>query len=150
MSSIIPFAMPGADADALGSTTTPGIRVGDAPLVCVGEFDGTNLARVWTPTVFKAQNAVSVNAEATIWTPAAGKKFRWLVFQLMGDTTGLYTFRDNTAGTVIFTLALTANQAQPYTQISAGGLLSAAANNVLTCTGPAASHLSGFVAGAEV
>jgi hypothetical protein len=141
---------PGADADALGTATQPGQRPGDSPLVCLGQFDGANLVRVWTPTVFKPQSAVSVASEATIWTPTSGKKFRWLMFQLMGDQTGLYTFKDNTAGTTIFSLVLTANVALPYTQISASGLLSAAANNVLTCTGPASSHLSGIVAGAEV
>lgn len=144
-----PYTSPHGDIDALPGQTD-GKKPGDVPMVILGAFDGANIWRQRTPSKFLSQNAVAVAAETTIWTPAAGKKFRLLGFAtVMGSVTGAYVFKDNTAGATILTLALTANVAVPFFMLGYQGILSAAANNVLTCTGPGASALSGTVLGSE-
>ena len=100
------------------------------------------------PNVFTTISALSIAVEATIWTPASGKKFRLLGFLFAGSVTGNITLRDNTAGTVIFIIPGTAGIF--ITSPPMGfGILSAAANNVLTATGPALTTLSGVVFGRE-
>lgn len=101
-----------------------------------------------TPKVFKPQNAVNTNAEITIWTPAAGRRFRLMGYQLAASVAGNVLLRDNTAGTIISVLPSAAGGAGVYVDLK-NGILSAAANNVLTATGPAASTLSGVVFGTE-
>lgn len=109
--------------------------------------NGATLDVVRTPKVFKTQAAVSVASEATLWTPTSGKKFRLMGFDLAGDQAGTYTFKDNTAGTTIYVGYFAANT--PRSVNLGNGILSAVANNVFTCTGPASSHVTGTIWGTE-
>lgn len=109
---------------------------------------GTSSAdRLRTPSKFVPLNAVNTNAEATIWTPAAGKKFRLMRLVLASSVAGNVALKDNTAGTTIAVIPTLAGA--PVVVDLGNGILSAAANNVLTATGPASSTLSGMVMGTE-
>lgn len=113
------------------------------------QFNGATWDRLRTPKVFTSLNAVSVASEVTIWTPTAGKKFRLMGFCItQGTLAGNITLKDNTAGTTI--LIIPAAVVQTPLVVSLGnGILSAAANNVLTATGSATETISGFVYGTE-
>lgn len=127
-----------------GNGNQNGIFVNNFPLL----WNGSNWDRPRTPNIFKPQNAVAVATEATVWTPAAGKKFRLMGGVLTGPgAAGAYEFRDNTAGTIIFTVFLSAGQAVPFDL--GNGILSGAADRVLTCDGPASATLTGTIWGTE-
>lgn len=112
-------------------------------------FDGTNFNRSRTATKFVPQNTVAVGAEATVWTPAAGKKFRLMGGSFSLSAAASIIFKDNTAGTTIFTTpTLEANV--PYNlPVIGNGILSATINNVLTATSSAAANLIGTIWGTE-
>lgn len=129
-------------ADATANPTTP--LVGAAQL----NYNGATFDRVRVANIFKAQSAVSINAEATIWTPVAGKKFRVMGYHLSASVAGNITIKDNTAGTTIIIIPSGAGGSGAVVDFG-NGILSAAANNVLTATGPATSTLSGIVWGTE-
>ncbi|MGI8551308.1 MAG: hypothetical protein ACR2PL_11070 [Dehalococcoidia bacterium] len=137
---------------ALGLATDVGGVGGVTGMATAGfalNFDGVVWHYQRTPAVFKALSAVSVASEATIWTPASGKKVRVMGFLLSSSVAGSVTLRDNTAGTIIAVVPCgTAGVGVPSPALG-NGILSAAANNVLTATGPAASALSGMVYGTE-
>lgn len=102
-----------------------------------------------TPDKFIPLNAVSIAAEATLWTPAAGKKFRLMGFSLASGTVGGgITLKDNTAGTTIL-IVPTATVAVAVNGNLGNGILSAAANNVLTGTGIATETVTGYLFGTE-
>jgi hypothetical protein len=101
-----------------------------------------------TPTIFKVINVLAVGAEATIWTPGAGKKFRLMGFALGASAAGTLVLRDNTAGTIIAAQLMAAGGPGPCVLLG-NGILSAAANNVLTATLSVAGNLSGIVFGTE-
>lgn len=101
-----------------------------------------------TPVVFKTVALGSATAEATIWTPAAGKKFRLMGFMLMVSVLSTLTFKDNTAGTTILLARGNANDPLSLPAIG-NGILSAVANNVLTVTRSVAATLDGTVWGTE-
>lgn len=145
----MPWTIPHGDKDALSSNNIgSGNSSGDVPQFGLAQWDGTNMTRRRMCSVFKAQAAVNTNAEITVWTPAAGKKFRLMKLFISGSVAGNYTFKDNTAGTTILVLTLPAGG--PFNPVDLdNGILSAAANNVLTCTGPGASTLSGMLCGTE-
>src|SRR5258708_38051796 len=64
--------------------------------------DGVTWDGARTPFVFKTVNAVVITAVATLWTPAAGKRFRLVGFPLaQGVVTGTGTLADGGAGTFI-------------------------------------------------
>ena len=111
-------------------------------------YNGSLWDRARTPSVFKAFDAVAIAAETTIWTPAVGKKFRVMGYNLVSSVAGNILLRDNTAGTIIAVIPSAAGGSAPQANLG-NGILSAAANNVLTATGPAASTLSGMVWGTE-
>ncbi len=100
-----------------------------------------------TPKVFTPLSAVAVAAEATVWDPAAGKKFRLMGMIVAGSVAGDYIFRDNTAGAIIAIVPGLA--AAPVAVNFGNGILSAAADNLLTCDGPALSTISGTLFGTE-
>lgn len=112
-------------------------------------YNGASWDRQRTPVIFKPLAAVSMTAEITIWTPAAGKKFRLMGYCLESGTLGgNVTLKDNTAGTTILIVPFGA--ANGVINDSFGnGILSAAANNVLTAIGAATQTLSGYVYGTE-
>lgn len=126
-----------------------GTPTGAVAVVPYGLTDGTHADRMRTPNVFKNLSAVVITNETTIWTPASGKKFRIMGVVLdQGVASGVVTLRDNTAGSTI--LLLPAEPVGTNTYFTIGnGILSAAANNVLTAQGVATETLTGFVFGTE-
>lgn len=96
--------------------------------------------------VIKLDN-VAANPEATLWTPAAGKKFRLTgVMLTAGVAAGNVQLKDGVAGTTFATL--------PFGTIgqliqAPLGWLSTTANNALTATGVATQTLSGMLFGFE-
>lgn len=104
-----------------------------------------------TANVFKPLTAVAIGAELTIWTPAAGKKFRITGWELsVGTAAGNVSLKDNTAGTTILVLPKAPLDTVFTNPPNMGnGILSAAANNVLTATGIATATLSGTIFGTE-
>jgi hypothetical protein len=114
------------------------------------KFNGISWDRDRVPNVVKAVSLTAGTAETTIWTPASGKKFRLQGLVLTAGAGTLLTFKDNTAGSTIFTLTVPANTPTQITPALLGnGVLSAAANNVLTVTRGTSATLDGFVAGQE-
>lgn len=113
-------------------------------------LNGTSWDRMRTPQIFIPLNAVSVAAEVTIWTPAAGKKFRLMGYVLESGTIGgNVLLKDNTAGTTIHIVPFGAANGVITSPPMGNGQLSAAANNVLTATGTATQTLSGTLFGTE-
>jgi hypothetical protein len=111
-------------------------------------FNGTSDDRQRTPAIFKVVALVAGTAETTIWTPTGGKKFRLMGFLLTCGAASTLTFKDNTSGTTIFAARGTTDQ--PISVPALGnGILSAAANNVLTVTRGTSATLDGVVWGTE-
>lgn len=111
-------------------------------------FNGAAMDLARTPNVFKPIAQAAATAETTIWTPASGKKFRLQRLTLTVGAQTVLTFKDNTAGTTILVLELAANT--PLTiDLGAIGILSGAADRVLTATRATSATLNGFVAGTE-
>lgn len=111
-------------------------------------YNGTNMAIARTPDVFKPVALAAATAETTIWTPASGKKFRLQRLVLTVGAQTVLTFKDNTAGTTILVLELAANTPLQI-DLGAIGILSGAADRVLTVTRATSATLNGFVAGVE-
>lgn len=115
-------------------------------------FNGQIGEAMRSPGKFITLNAVSVATETTIWTPAAGKRFRLMGYVLTSGTVGgNVVLKDNTAGTTIGVIPFgAANATINVTPPALGnGILSAAINNVLTATGTATQTLSGWLIGCE-
>lgn len=130
--------------DAVG-TSQRGLIVGAFNRV----YNGAAWDRLRTAFVFKSLAPAAIGAEATIWTPAAGKKFRFMGFIFSSDAAVSVILKDNTAGTTIFRIpALLVGTPLVYAP-GGNGILSAAANNVLTATGSGAANLQGTVFGTE-
>jgi hypothetical protein len=110
-------------------------------------FNGASWDRARTPNVFKVVALGAGTSEATIWTPTSSKKFRLTGFVLTVGAASTMTFKDNTAGTTIF--AARGAQDQPVRVDLGNGILSAAANNVLTVTRGTSATLDGVVWGNE-
>jgi len=111
-------------------------------------FNGATWDRARTPSKFVPVALGAGTAEATLWTPASGKKFRMMGFCLTVGGAATLTFKDNTGGTTIF--AARGATDQPIQPSGMGnGILSAAANNVLTVTRSASVTLDGTVWGTE-
>jgi hypothetical protein len=118
------------------------------PPAAAFDFTGSVWVRRRTPTVFKVVALGAATAETTIWTPAAGKKFRLMGFLLTPGAGSTLTFKDNTGGTTIF--AARGATDTPITPSGLGnGILSAAADNVLTVTRGTSCTLDGVVWGCE-
>lgn len=131
------------NANSAGDGGTAGIAASGLFL-----YNGASWDRTRTPNVFKVVALTAGTAETTIWTPTSGKKFRLMGFLLTPGAASTLTFKDNTSGTTIF-----AARAATDTPIAPGGLgngiLSAAANNVLTVTRGTSATLDGAVWGTE-
>jgi hypothetical protein len=133
----------------------PTIRFFGATIIDSGStypmlYNGQVLLRQRQPGVFINLTAVSVAAEATIWTPASGRRFRLMGFVLTaGTVAGNITIKDNTAGTTILVIPFGTAAGTIISPPMGNGILSAAANNVLTATGTATQTLSGYVFGTE-
>lgn len=134
-------------SDGLGTSgVVNAIRAGSYNFV----FNGATWDRIRMATKFINLNAVGVGTEATIWTPSAGKKFRLMGFVLtQGVITGTVLLKDNTAGSTILIIPPNTVAVVMPSVFIGNGILSAAANNVLTATGVATETLTGFLFGTE-
>lgn len=130
-----------------------GMAVSDQSGTSIAAYNGQTFCRTRIPSVFKSLNAVVVASETTIWTPAAGRKFRLMGYCLTsGVVGGTVTLKDNTAGTSLPINLPFGAAAQTLTVVPpalGNGFLSAAANNVLTATGTATQTLSGYLVGCD-
>lgn len=136
---------------AFALLVTPAVAADNLPATTsattVWDTSGYSAAR--SPLVFKSASATVITSETTVWTPAAGKKFRLMGFCLtQGVATGAVTLKDNTAGTTIFTVPQNTLGAALCVQLG-NGILSAAANNVLTATGVSTETITGTFFGLE-
>lgn len=113
-------------------------------------WNGSSWDRYRSPNTFKNVSAVLITAEATVWTPTAGKKFRLIGYCLtQGVVTGAITLKDNTAGTTILIIPQNTLGASQCTTLGTNGILSATINNVLTATGAATETITGYFYGTE-
>lgn len=104
-----------------------------------------------TPNKFVAIAAAVINPEVAIWTPAAGKKFRFMgIYFAEGVLTGAILLKDGVGGTTIFRIPAITVNSPTLLLLPGNGILSAAANNALTATGAGAGEtLDGTVFGTE-
>jgi hypothetical protein len=137
-----PYSSDTADAIATSATANK-IQVRTHPFI----FNGTTWDRLRTPNTFKPLDVSAATAEATIWTPAAGKKFRLMGFILATGVASTLTFKDNTGGTTIFVARAAADT--PLVVNLGNGILSGAADRVLTVTRGTSATLVGTVFGTE-
>lgn len=141
--SIVGLWQPVIDSSAIGDTNI-GIHIPPAALMA---YNGSAFLRLRTPNVFKTVSLAAGTAETTIWTPAGGKKARVMKLWLTASAQTVLTFKDNTAGTTILIVELAANS--PFHLDLLNGILSAAANNVITVTRGTSAALNGGIAGTE-
>lgn len=134
----------GQGSDALSPSTSP------AGVGWDYVFNGVTWERFRTAPIYKNISAVVITSETTIWTPAAGKKFRLMGFCIsQGVATGAVTLKDNTAGSTILLIPQNTLGQAVCVSLSVNGILSAAANNVLTATGASTETITGFIFGTE-
>jgi hypothetical protein len=142
------LAAPAADnADALAAVAAGVMRMLVANLL----YNGATFDRERTPSVFKpfASTAITAGTGTTIWTPAAGKKFRLMGYAISSSVAGQLIFGDNAVGTVIArSPAVAAAGIATDGGSWRNGILSAAANNVLKLDGPT-GNVAGMVWGTE-
>lgn len=133
-------------ADALAAVG-PGLVV-DAR---VRGFTGAAFDRLRTPIVFKpfASTAVVAGVGLTVWTPAAGKKFRLMGWLISDSVAGQLIFGDNAVGTVIARSETLAAAGVSREDRIGNGILSAAANNVLKLDVTVNGNVAGMVWGTE-
>lgn len=119
--------------------------------VCPGLFNGTGLDRARTPFVFKpfAATAIVAGTGLTVWTPAAGKKFRLMGWSLSTNTAADLIFGDNLAATVIYRTGVQQVNTVVNSPDIGNGILSAAANNVLKLDVSVGATVGGTVWGTE-
>ena len=133
----------GAQAGTLdGASPNSIVTFWSYPLV----FNGAYWDRPRTPSKFTTVNLAAGTAETTLWTPAAGRKFRLMGLVLTAGAACDIELRDNTGGTVIFYVALSA---EPLVLDLGNGILSGAANRPLTVTRSVSTTLKGTLFGTE-
>lgn len=115
------------------------------------EWNGASFDRVRTANTFKIVAAVAITAGtgATIWTPAAGKKFRVLGYTFSASAAASLILCDNVVGTPVFRGPLLAAAGIDNQYNIGNGILSAAANNVLKLDVSANATVTGTVWGTE-
>ncbi len=133
----------GAGGDAQSNPSNP-LEVQGHALV----YNGLTRDRLRVPAIWKPQSTVAIGAIATVWTPAAGKKFRLMGMIISVSAAVSVLFEDNGAGTTIVQLPVLAANT-PYQFTFGNGILSAAANNVLKATSSGAANLIGTIYGTE-
>lgn len=135
-----------ASAPTWNATITTVIDTGNNyPL----SFNGQVLSRARSPGKFVSVNAVSIATETTVWTPASGRRFRLMGYQLSGTGAQNIVLKDNTAGTTILVIpGITIGQLN-FSPSLGNGILSAAANNVLTANAGGTNAISGYFYGTE-
>lgn len=102
------------------------------------------------PNVFVPVSAVSIAAEATLWTPTSGKKFR-LMGGLLTATgaAGNIIVKDGSGGSTIFLIPNTLVGTPFLFNLPGIGILSGAANNLLRAIGVTSQVLNGTLWGRE-
>jgi hypothetical protein len=112
-------------------------------------FNGQAQSRVRSPGRFVSVNALSIATETTVWTPASGRRFRLMGYQLSSTGIQNIVLKDNTAGATILVIpGVTAGQLN-FSPPMGNGILSAAPNNVLTANAGGVNAISGFLFGCE-
>ena len=135
---------------AADGTQPPAQVMGGPPVVFPAYFNGSVLQR--TPATFHTATVTSgTSGNSAVWTPASGKTFRLMRFQITGvnlaataATVVTLSFQDNATGITIGTYDVLLPAATTATDVLSGGftfntgwvdlgngILSAAANNVL-------------------
>jgi hypothetical protein len=144
-----------SDGLEAGFTTTSGtFSPVNAVVVAAQEFlyTGTISEGVRSVAVTKTAQASAVanGADVTVWTPAAGKRWRLRVVNAAASVAGRYELRDG-ASTLICSFRLVANTWISVLALPPNGLLSAAANNVLLLRNASgsAADIDVFAAGNE-
>lgn len=99
------------------------------------------------PIVFKTVGLTAATAETALWTPASGKKFRLMGFILTPGATGTLTLKDGTGLATIFVARGLIDQ--PIIVDLGNGILSGAADRVLTVIRGTSGILDGTVWGRE-
>jgi hypothetical protein len=112
-------------------------------------FNGTTHDRQRVPAKFTTVALGAATAETTIWTPGASKKFRLMGGVLTASAQTVLTFKDNIGGTTILIVELAANTPFNLGSVLGNGILSVAANNVLTVTRGTSAALNGTLCGTE-
>lgn len=135
-----------ASAPTWNATVTTVVDTGNNyPLT----FNGQVLSRARTPGKFISVNALSIATETTVWTPASGRRFRLMGYNLTGTGAQNIVLKDNTAGTTILVIpGVTIGQLNFSPQMG-NGILSIAANNVLTANAGGTNAISGYFFGTE-
>lgn len=118
---------------------------GNYPLL----YNGQVVQRARAPGKFISVNALSIATETTVWTPASGRRFRLMGYQLSSTGAQNIVLKDNTAGTTILVIpGITIGQLN-FSPAMGNGILSVAANNVLTANAGGTNAISGFFFGTE-
>lgn len=130
-----PYAIPATFSGTISfGTINIGQSIpGTTNAVAIQYFNGAGYESIRTPNVFTDLSFVNITTIATVWTPAAGKKFR-----LMGGTISVSAacsvlFEDNVSGATIFRTPILLT-ITPYSFTLGNGVLSGTADNVLKAT----------------
>lgn len=127
-------------------TTVPTVAAGDIVDFLLDAAGRLKLA--FTPATFKMIDAVAITAgtPATVWTPASGKKVRFLGWFLSSSAGAALEFQDSgAAGTVIAQTPLLAAAGTHDAPHLGEEVLLAAADNTLDLDVTATSTVSGMV-----
>jgi hypothetical protein len=115
-----------------------------------GTTDGTAQEQRRIMKVFKVMNgqSLTLNTDAGIWTPAAGKRFRLMRITAWASVAAALLLKDGAAGTVIAATGVAAGGA-PMVVDFGQGILSGLADRVLNINPSASTVLWGVVMGTE-
>lgn len=131
--------------DAIANPTTP--TVGAAQL----GFGGATFERLRVANIFKDVPATAVVAGTplTVWTPAAGKKFRLMGWALSDSVAGSLIFKYGAADTLMFRTPAVAAAGNHTSPPIGNGSMPGAANDVLKVDVTANGTVAGVVWGTE-
>ncbi len=132
----------GADGNALANVL----------IIALGGFNGATVDREYLPSVYKNVAAVAVTASTpvAIWTPATGKKFHLMGWNLSLSVAGSIIFKDggNSSAEIIRAGAMPIGQANVSPWFG-NGFTGAAAAGALQIDVTASGTVNGFVFGVE-
>jgi hypothetical protein len=111
-------------------------------------FNGQTLVRTRIPGKFISVNALSIATAQPVWTPASGKRFRLMGYQLSATGTQNITLADG-GSQILVIPGIAAGQLNFSPTPMGNGILSAAANNVLTANAGGTNAISGYFFGTE-
>ena len=138
-----------ADVTTRKALVVEGVAAG-TPLPVGVTFDGALYTALRTPFIFKFFAALLIEAETAIWTPAAGKKFRLMGYALtQGVVTGAVVLKDGVGLATILVVPQNTVAVEMISPAFGNGILSGAADRVLTAKGVATETITGYVFGTE-